>query len=125
MDKKSISNWIRQSRYRAKKQNIPCDISVEAVMEIIEYYNGKCAYCEAAANSLDHPFPLKDGPPNITANVLPICNKCKKLKKVNSLIWLYNNGHLTEKNYVKIIKDMISNDQSGSMKQYVKKMSGL
>jgi hypothetical protein len=124
MDNKQISNWIRQSRYRAKKQGIQCNISIEEVLVIVEYYAGKCAYCIRSADSLDHPFPLKDEAPNVSANVLPICKACKNRKKINNIMVMYNSGTLSEKEYVKIMKDVLDRDRDGSLRKYIKKLSG-
>ncbi len=124
MDKKLVSNWIRQSRYRAKKQGIQCNISIEEVLAILEYYADRCAYCTKSADSLDHPFPLKDEAPNISANVLPICKACKNRKKINNIMVMYNAEILSEKEYIKLMKDVLDRDKDGSLRIYVKKLSG-
>jgi hypothetical protein len=124
MDKKQVSNWIRQSRYRAKKQGIQCDISIEEVLDILNNYDGRCAYCDSIATSLDHPFPLKDEAPNVSANVLPICKSCKNNKKINNIMVMYNSGILSEEVYVRIMKNILDGDKSGTLKKYVKRLSG-
>ena len=124
MDKKQVSNWIRQSRYRAKKQGIQCNISIEEVLNILEYYADKCAYCPKTADSLDHPFPLKDEAPNVSANVLPICKTCKNCKKINNIMVMYNSSILSEAKYVKIMKEVLDRDKDGSLRKYIKKLTG-
>src|SRR5260221_9296146 len=93
---KSISSWVRQARYRAKKHNIYSDLEVSDVQEIVLVANHKCAYCTVEADTLDCPFPLKSGGPHTPANVVPCCRQCKTAKNNNDIVWLFSSGYITQ-----------------------------
>jgi hypothetical protein len=124
MEKSAISSWVRQARHRAKKQNIYNDLSTENVELIVENY-GKCAYCEKECQTLDHAFPLKDAAPNVVANILPCCKKCKKDKKNNDLIWMYNNKKISKSHYVKLLKIMLERPGGEILKEHIKAITGI
>lgn len=125
MDRTAISNWVRQARYRAKKYDVYSNLEVEIIEEIIDYYSGKCVYCDDKAEALDHPFPLRDFAPNISSNTVPICKQCKKRKKSQNLSWMFNNGHISNELYIKLIGEMLSRDDSDRLKNHIKKAIGI
>src|SRR5262245_35451012 len=89
IDNRSISSWVRQARYRAKKHDIYSDLEVADVHDIITSADGKCAYCGQDAETLDCPFPLKDNGPHVPANCVPCCRTCKNTKSNNDIVWLF------------------------------------
>ena len=56
MHNKVVSSWIRQARYRAKRQNIHSELEINDIINIISEHDGKCAYCTNKHDTLDHPF---------------------------------------------------------------------
>lgn len=125
MDNKAISSWVRQARYRAKKHGIESDLSIEDVSSIIEEYNGKCAYTGKTAETLDHPFPLKSGAPNVPANVLPVSKKIKTLKKSHDIVWLFMEGHISKDIYLSILNGMLSRKGGDLVRENIKLATGL
>lgn len=125
MEKSSISNWIRQSRHRAKKHNIYSDVKIGQIQEIIDYYGSKCAYCDEEMAALDHSFPMKDRAPNVPSNILPLCRSCKDKKKFNDIAWMYNNNYITNEKYTELLKEMLNRHGSEELKKHLKKIMGV
>lgn len=124
MDRTTIGSWVRQSRHRAKKYNIYNDLTVVDVEEIVTTQN-KCVYCDGDAEVLDHPFPLKDKVPNTPANVTSICKECKKIKKTNDLVWMFQNGYIKQEQYILLLEMLFSRRGGDQVKQYVRRVTGL
>jgi hypothetical protein len=124
MERSTISSWVRQARYRAKNRNIYSDLQIEDVEEVTQSHSG-CAYCNAEAVTLDHPFPLDESTPNVQANVLPCCKSCKSAKKNNDLVWMFTNGSLTERKYLSLLKEIFTRKGGDTIKEYVKRVTGL
>jgi len=132
MNKKTISSWIRQARYRANKRNIYSDLQISDVQEIVESFDGRCAYCgkttncqKSEADTLDHPFPLSDDTPNIPANVLPICKKMRGIKKNHDLAWLFATGAIERDTYLRLVKFILSRRGGDTMKKHIKTITGI
>jgi hypothetical protein len=125
MDNKSISSWVRQARYRAKKYSIYSDLKMEDVWDIIQIHDSRCAYCTGPMETLDHPFPLKDSAPNIPANVLPTCKECKKKKKNNDLPWLFSQKIISKERYIRIVDMMLKARKKTVMKEHIKMIIGM
>lgn len=124
MLKSTISSWVRQARHRAKKHEIHNDLEI-ADIESILVANPSCAYCIEKPATLDHPFPLKDGAPNVPANVLPICRDCKDFKKYNDLVWLFHNNKVNKDAYLSLIEAMLTRRGSELVKNHIKKVTGI
>jgi 5-methylcytosine-specific restriction endonuclease McrA len=125
LNNKSISGWVRQARHRAKKHNIFSDLEIADVLEILEAADNQCAYCQALADTLDSPFPLKDGGPHVPANVVPCCKKCKMTKGTNDVVWLYTNGRLAEAKYLSLIQELLRRRGGERIKDHVRRATGL
>ena len=126
MDNKSISSWVRQARYRAKKYSIYSQLEIEDIIDIIEELDGNCAYCDdTMIEMLDHAFPLKDGAANIPANVLPCCRSCKNKKKNNDLVWMFSRKYIDKKKYVEIIKEILNRKDGNLMKDHIRIATGI
>jgi 5-methylcytosine-specific restriction endonuclease McrA len=104
MERSTISSWIRQARYRAKKHSIYSDLKIGDVEEIVTAHENRCAYCESEADTLDHPFPIKETAPNVPANVLPACKNCKTSKKNNDLVWMFSSQKISQKKYLELLQ---------------------
>lgn len=125
MDKSTISSWVRQARHRAKKHDIYNNLTIEDVEKIILDHRGNCAYCHRVADTLDHPFPLKDEAPNVPANILPSCKSCKDAKKSNDLVWMFSNGYISKDQYVTLLEGMFKLSGHTELKKHVKKVTGM
>jgi hypothetical protein len=125
MTNKTISNWIRQARFRAKKNDLYSNLEVNDIAQMLLLYNEKCAYCILnSVSTLDHPFPLKDMAPNIIANVVPTCKECKNHKKNNDLIWMYNENHITQERYLELLGELFAREQGHMIKNHVRLQAG-
>lgn len=125
MHNKNISNWIRQSRYKAKKYSVYSKIEISEILFIIEHFNGKCAYCNKEDYStIDHPFSIKDDAPCVAANSLPICKLCKSNKKNNDIITIFNLGEINEDRYLGLLKFMFDQPGGALVKEYVRQLTG-
>lgn len=125
MERATISSWIRQARYRAKRQDIYSDLEISDVEDIVECHEGQCAYCGEDAETLDHPFPLKPTAPNVPANILTSCKECKSLKKNNDLVWMFSSGHLDQEKYLALLQEMFDRKGGDTIKEHVRKVTGL
>jgi len=120
----NISSWVRQARHRAKKHGIYNKLDVDDVKKIVEYYSESCAYCKEPAKTLDHPFPLKDKAPNISANTLPICKECKGIKKNNDLSWMFSSGNLDNDAYIILFREVYDRDDTNVLRRHMKRIVG-
>lgn len=125
MENKIISNWIRQARYRAKINNLFSDLEMDDVHSIITLYDNMCAYCSSVAETLDHPFPLRDNAPNVPANVLPICKSCKSIKKSHDIVWMYNNKFMTQDAYLRVVQSLVEQRGGDIIKKHIRQATGM
>lgn len=125
MDSRTISNWIRQARYRAKKLNIYNDLELQDVLEIIRDHQYKCAYCDDEAETLDNPYPYKDEAPGVIANVLPCCKKCRDSKNKMDLTNMHSIKLIDTEKYLSILKQIFVRKGGDLLREHVKKISGL
>lgn len=126
MDHKTISNWVRQARFRAKRHDIYSNLDIKDVMAMISDESLKCSYCTInTAETLDHPFPLKDNAPNVIANIVAACMGCKGKKRNNDLIWCFNSGIIKEDVYLALLKELFGRKHGEMIKEHVKKITGM
>lgn len=125
IDNKSVSSWVRQTRYRAKKHNIFSDLGVQDVADILSTGQCKCSYCGQEGQTLDCPFPLKDGGPHVPANVVPCCKACKKLKGTNDLVWLFSTGKIDEAVYMSLLEELFGRRGGDKIKEHVRRATGM
>lgn len=121
MDRSFISGWVRQARHKAKLKGLANDLPLEFLEDLVDQYHHSCAYCGEKASTLDHPFPIKQDGPNVGANVLPICEKCKRKKGTNDIIDFLGQGPKLNK----ILQEMLSREGGNKLKKYIKKITGL
>lgn len=124
MDRATISSWVRQSRYRAKRHNIISDLDVADIDAIMQEHDSKCAYCSAEAETFDHLFPLKDRVANVPANIVPSCKRCKRVKKTSDLVWMYNTSKISEIVYITILKMIMQRRGNAQIKAYLQRVTG-
>jgi len=120
-----VSSWVRQSRHRAKKYDVLSKLEVQAIQELLDYFNDCCAYCGKAASTLDHPFPLSCKAPNILANVLPSCHDCKTKKGTTDLVAFFNDGHLQRDKFLELVRGMLERDGGNLLREHIKGVTGI
>lgn len=125
IDNKSVSSWVRQTRYRAKKHDIFSDLEVQDVAAILDAGKCQCSYCGGDGDTLDCPFPLKDGGPHVPANVVPCCKACKKVKGTNDLVWLFSSGKIAEAHYVALLEELFKRRGGDKIKSHVRRATGM
>jgi hypothetical protein len=125
IDSKAVSSWVRQARYRAKKHDIYSDLEISDVQEIIATTMGLCSYCNSEADTLDCPFPLRNGGPNTPANVVPCCKSCKTTKSYNDIVWMFTNGHITQATYLALIEGLCQRRGGDIIKDHVRRATGI
>ncbi len=121
MDTKVINAWLRQAKYRAAKKHVISSVTLEEIQATLQHYNNRCAYCNQAAIGLDHALPLKDGAPNVQANILPCCAACRTLKQ-GDLIDFYQQGYLSQQQYLDILRYLLSQTGGELVKSAIKKI---
>jgi hypothetical protein len=122
MAKDRISSWVRQLRYRAKKHNLFSDITVEDVKQSLE--SRRCCFCKGKPVGIDVCFPLKDGAPNVPANILVVCDGCKERKRGICILDCVALGILDDKSLIVLLKEQFALRHGDVFKDYVKLMSG-
>ncbi len=122
---KSISSWVRQARYRAKKHNIYSDLTINDIQTILDTSESKCSYCGNAADTLDCPFPLKKDGPHVPANVVPCCRACKTLKSNNDIVWMFSNNHIDQHKYLDILQKLFDRRGGDLIREHIRKATGL
>lgn len=124
MSRENVSGWVRQLRYRAKKHDLYSDLNISEVHNIIDHYKDKCCLCESDFEVLDTCFPLKDGAPNIQANIMPFCHDCKAKRKNLDLLQMVSSGIISKEKFTEILKYCFSQNHGDMFKSYVKMLSG-
>ena len=120
MERTTISNWVRQARHRAKKNDLINELTVNEVEQLCEQYDYLCIYCKEQATTLDHAFPLKDKAPNVVANVVPSCHTCKRSKKDNNILMILKESA----DLNSLLVDMLSRQGGDILKDYIKEITG-
>ena len=123
-DLKALSSWVRQLRHRAKKHNLFNSLSISEIQEVIDSSESKCCLCGADYAVLDMAFPLKDGAPNVQANVIILCDKCKDLKRNEDLLYLVSNDIISKSVFAGVLKLCFNRNHSDVLITHVKALSG-
>lgn len=124
MDKKEISNWVRQGRHRAKKHNLPGDLQIEQVENIIAQNDEKCAYCGKPFKYVDCIFPIKSQAPFVSSNVTTICQECKDIKGNDDIKAMYDKGKIIKELYVNLISRIVEQNDP-RMITYIRLILGI
>lgn len=131
MDNKSISNWIRQARYRANKKDIHSDLEIQDIITTIGQFDGNCAFCDQSkscwgnkAETLTHAFNLTEDSPNVPANVIPVCKKIKTENRGGDVASLLSAGIIIKATYLRIVEVLLPKRGGETIKQYIKSIMG-
>ena len=113
-----VSNWLRQYRHKQKKSGVKVDILLSDVLSTYEKFNYLCAYCDKPAGSPDLLF----NDLCIVANIVPCCNKCKKVKKDDSIISMHQNGKMTVEKLSALLKKLTKLKGGAEIKKHLKSL---
>lgn len=69
----------RQHTYSRKRACQP--ITPEVQIQVLEEFDGKCAYCQEPAMTFDHIIPITKGGSSELQNIVPACTACNPSKK--------------------------------------------
>lgn len=81
-----------QHRRRAQKQGAAFPLTTAQWLEIVETFNGACAYCLRTDRKLtvDHVIPLSRGGDHTYGNVVPACQSCNSRKHARGPLAMIN-----------------------------------
>lgn len=77
---RSVKDKAANGRHRARKVAAMIDGPVPASVYTVIVASGLCAYCGAAATTVDHVWPLGRGGPEHESNLVPACRACNQSK---------------------------------------------
>lgn len=79
-------------RRRANLANIKWECTQEHWRQIVEYFNGACAYCLRTDRKLtkDHIWPISRGGAHVAENIVPSCLPCNMRKKDRLIFVMLN-----------------------------------
>jgi 5-methylcytosine-specific restriction endonuclease McrA len=58
--------------------------SAELALQRVALYGGRCYYCRAVADTIDHRIPISRGGTNLPANLVPACRSCNSRKRART-----------------------------------------
>ncbi len=76
----------QRHRHRVLRRNAPGAkyATGDKIAARIAYYDGKCFYCPADADTIDHRIPLARGGTGLPANLVPACRSCNSRKRLRT-----------------------------------------
>lgn len=80
------SRRAEKQRKRARRAGRRAELLVNQWLYILLSWRGRCAYCGAPADTMDHIIPLANGGGTTKTNVLPCCSDCNQAK--GTAVWL-------------------------------------
>ena len=79
---------VKRNNKRATQRGKVGNLSVEGYNKNVEFYNGKCCYCDKEGNTLEHLNPLYLNGGTTQNNCVPACEPCNSDKGCEDL-WEY------------------------------------
>jgi len=76
---------LKTARYRARKAQLECSLTVEQWDTIKKIFRNRCAYCGKRTKRLEkeHVIPVVNGGSLTLHNIIPACRKCNATKADN------------------------------------------
>ncbi|MFP4395647.1 MAG: HNH endonuclease [Anaerolineales bacterium] len=82
----------RKQHAHSRKRGVD-KIPVIGQQIILENFDGRCAYCGAAADTWDHVKPVSKGGKTVPYNIVPACTSCNSSKKDKDVFeWIEEQG---------------------------------
>jgi hypothetical protein len=72
---------LARARQAARKRGLPADLYINDWLQTVEDFQGKCAYCGSAYETLDHFIALSQGGGTSVTNCVPCCRMCNQRKQ--------------------------------------------
>jgi hypothetical protein len=116
------SNWIRQSRMRARRYDVPFVLSTADVVAALAE---PCAACGGSAVRPDLAVPISSGGPGVVANLLGLCGECHRSKALRSLPRWFESGGLSRGSYSALVLALSSRPGWELVKPVLRKEAGL
>jgi len=121
-----VSVWVKQARYRAKRNGVINDLTTAEALEVLRRAAGVCAYCGAGpATHLDNPLPFIEGGPNVPANVAACCADCKTHKRNHSLTWLFEQGYVGRERYIALVRELLNRRGGAELRPALRRCTGM
>lgn len=73
--------------YRTKQGGLVSDLTLKEWLQVIHEHDGKCFYCGAEFQELDHVVPVTKGGGTTKSNCVPACKRCNMRKSDNAGIF--------------------------------------
>jgi 5-methylcytosine-specific restriction endonuclease McrA len=87
-------NLIAQRRRARLRDGGSPGVTRREWSEIVECFDGRCAYCLGPASEIEHIVAISTGGLDEPSNVVPACKSCNASKGKKSLLqWLLTRGH--------------------------------
>lgn len=121
----NLSSWVRQLRHRAKKYDLYSDIALSDVAAVFDIY-GECLICGSIDDlCVDTAFYLKNGVPNVQANLIVLCENCSNERKQADLFDLLNSGAISDQKLKDILTVSFTLKHGDMFKAFIKHLSGI
>lgn len=75
-----LKMWVAGLNRRARLAGCAGVVTLEQLLERIDFYGGRCYLCGDEWEHMDHVKPLSAGGANIAANLRPACGSCNSSK---------------------------------------------
>lgn len=88
----------------ARNNNLPMDFTTDDWFEALEYFDGKCAYCQQKKTlEIDHVIPLSKNGSFTRNNIIPVCKSCNSRKYTSDMeTWYRKQDYFSEAQLSKI-----------------------
>lgn len=70
---------MRKARRDMRRRNM-VRVPVYLKEDLVEQFDGECAYCNRPATTMDHFHPISKGGKTTVGNILPCCSTCNSSK---------------------------------------------
>ena len=80
------------ANHRTKKMGLISDLRYREWKKIVSSFDGKCAYCGADYEILEHVIPVSKGGGTTRDNVVPSCRACNNKKGSKDVMDFVNGG---------------------------------
>lgn len=92
-----------RARVHARKRGID-PVPVEGGEDLLEQFEGTCAYCPAPATTWDHVVPISRGGETLPGNVIPACQSCNSSKGNRDIWeWLASSGRRPHDQFIEVL----------------------
>ncbi len=121
----NLSSWVRQLRHRAKKYDLYSDIALSDVAAVFDIYR-ECLICGSMEDlCVDTAFYLKNGVPNVQANLIVICEVCSAKRGQADLFDLLDKRVISDQKLKDILTISFTMRHGDMFREFIKHLSGI